>query len=191
MVSLGFSFDASPWHRAFEDGLRRVRSLRPVLEEVGNIGVALTQRNIEASGGPTTWPDLAPSTLIARARHPSGPERGASRQVFKGRANVGPASSREDRVLGYAGARALTKRARRTIENAKPLIWTRELLRTIRKSVGEDYVDYGSGLIKSWTLFLGSRTVPARNPFGRTAADNASIMGAFMRHIFGHLKGQA
>jgi hypothetical protein len=177
MVSLAFSFDTSAWRRAFEGGLQRARSLRPALEEVGNIGVAITQRNIEASGGPISWPPLAPSTLMARARHPNGPGSGSGRQAY----------------TGATGARALTQR---TIGSAKPLIWTRELIRKIKKSVGDNYVDYGSDLVKSWTLFLGSRPgkkpeVPARNPFGRTAADNAAIIGAFMRHLFGHLRGQA
>lgn len=196
MASLDFSWDDGPWQRALAGGLQRVRSMGPALREVGDIGTALTKRNIEDGGGPVNWPDLSVSTLINRARHPNGPESGGARQVFKGRRSVGPASSREDRVRGSTGAVSLTKRSRRVVEQARPLIWTRALLRSIRSVVGGDYVDFGSTMVKSWTLFLGSRAgkkpvVPARYPFGRTAADNAAIVGAFVRHILGGIRGRA
>jgi phage gp36-like protein len=173
-------------------GLRRMRSLRPALARGRRHrrGAHAAQHRGRAAGrrhGPT-W---RPRRSLPERSTPAAPSGALHGRCSRAARTWGRRPRARTACSATPVRRALTKRARRTIENAKPLIWTRELLRTIRKSVGEDYVDYGSGLIKSWTLFLGSRTVPARNPFGRTAADNASIMGAFMRHIFGHLKGQA
>lgn len=193
MVTIEATIDISNWLRACRGVQRRASNLHPAMDDAGEVGEGLTKRNIEDGGGPITWPDLSEYTLIQRAMHPSGPESNA-RQVFSSRRSVGPATGRESRVLGYAGARALTKGARRVIESAKPLIWTRALLKSITHAVGTDYVDWGSSMVKSWTLFLGSRAgkkpvVPARNPFGRTAADNASITRVFLEYIRGGLRG--
>lgn len=150
MASLDFSFDDGPWQRAFDGGLERVRDLRTVLDEVGEIGEGIIRRNIEDGGGIIHWPPLAPATLARRARDPRG-------------------------------------------SGTKPLIWTRELLRSITHAIGPDYVDFGSPLDKALTLFFGSRDgkVPARSPFGLTDGDKGSIVGAFARHLFGSFRGRA
>lgn len=194
MATLSYEVNFGSWEQAFSGALERVRNLGPALREVGKIGVGLVVRNIEDRGGPIDWPDLSPATLIERARHPNGPTRGAPKQVFSGRRRIGPAGAREAGILEKTGERALTKGARTAVESARPLIWTRALLRSISYATGRDFVDYGSTMVKSWTLFLGSRAgkkpvVPARNPFGMTAADEASIGSAFVRHLFKLFQG--
>lgn len=81
----------------------------------------------------------------------------------------------------------LRDRARKGFAPGPMLQRTRELIRTITHVVNaaSAYVDIGSPLKKSWALFLGSRAIPRRSPFGFTRADEFSIMGAFVRHFFG------
>lgn len=190
MAQLLYSVDFEPWAAPLRQARDRMRNLRPALKEMGKIGVAVVQRNIDDRGGTIQWPDLSVATLIARARNPSGRANGGGRQVFKSRQNVGPATSREARVLGSTGRKAVTKRARGAIQSATPLKWTRELYRTIKAVVGDGYVDIGSPLKKSLTLFFGSRdgkkpVVPARSPFGFTPADMASMMRAYVGYVLG------
>lgn len=198
MSALLYSVDFEPWAAPLSIAARRARDMGPALRDIGELGVAFVRRNFDDGGGPNRWPDLAPSTLLNRARHPNGPSGGAARKVFRARAQMGPAHAREAAVLERGGrGRALRKAARAIIENAKPLIWTKALYRDIRAVVGGDFVDVGSTMVKSWTLFFGSRlgkkpVVPARNPFGMTPGDEASILGIIARHVLGVFeRGQA
>lgn len=206
MAQLLYSVDFEPWAAPLREARRRLISDRTALAAMGKIGVAAVLRNIDDRGGTIQWPDLSAATLIARARNPSGRATTGGRQVFKSRASMGPASAREARVLAHDSSasanfarvhlgqgRNLTKRARKVIENAEPLKWTKALYRDIRYRVGNGYVDIGSTLKKARTLFFGSAPgkrpkVPARSPFGFTAADGASMMRIYVGHVLGVFK---
>lgn len=187
-MEMNFQIDLSGWETAFDGTARRLNHLEPVHRQIGELGVEMTKNNIDAGGGSETWEDLAASTLLARARNPSGKEGKGGKQVFKRGRVHGPISKREHSVSG--GETALTKRARRTIENAKPLYWTGKLYKSITYSETPDYVDVGSPLIQSRRLFYGydgKIKTPARSPFGFRPNDAEDISRLYARYIFGEI----
>ena len=73
--------------------------------------------------------------------------------------------------------------------NAKPLIFTGRLLRSMTYVAEREYVDVGTRLAYARRLFFGwTRTqpnTPARNPFLLAPGDQSEIVGIYQRHILG------
>ncbi len=155
----------SGWSEPLAGWGRRAKNLRPAHREIGDLLVEMTKQNIETGGGNESWPPLAMSTLLARARNPQGRPTTGGRKILtkKGKIN---------------------KAAARAISGVRPLIWSGALLRSIRDDAQADYVDVGTPMVKGWALFFGSKRVPARYPFKFRVGDEERIKSIYMRHIF-------
>ncbi len=192
-MEFSVSVDVSGMVKGFDGCRRRLANAEPAHRLIGReVLVPMVRENFDTSGQ-GQWPELAPSTLLARARNPSGKADisragGGAFRVFSSRRSMGPASRAESRLMGLSrGARGLTKRARKTVENVKPLIWSRALYRSMKAIATDEYVDVGTPMIKGRTLFFGRGRVPARYPFHYRSGDVNAIRRIYVRHIFGKL----
>jgi hypothetical protein len=134
---------------------------------IGDLLVGVTRRNMLASGGPVNWPELAPATLLARARGRSGRQK-----VFV------KASKKQK-----GQQRIMTKRAQAIIAGAKPLIFSKRLFNSLTYLARRDAVLVGSNLVYASRQFLGGGNVPARWPFGLTRGDRQEIRSIYSKWI--------
>ncbi len=175
-MEMHIDIDVSGLVNGFSACQRRVNFLEPAHREIGALLQAATLDNFDTSGnaeGP--WPSLAESTLIARAKNPTG------------KADTSVAGGGSYKWLTKRGK--VTKGAARVISSAKPLIWSKALYRSIRFDATQDYVDVGTPMIKGRGLFFGlsKMRVPARNPFKFRPGLFQAIRRIYVRHIFGTL----
>ncbi len=172
-MDLDFQIDMAPWVEAMAGAGQRVANMRPAHRAIGELLEDMTRQNIQAGGGNEPWPPLALSTLINRARDPSGRGK-VSRGVFTKKGTFKAAADR-------------------AIMGAKPLIWSGKLLRSIRYDAQNEYCDVGTPMIKGRTLFFGGKgwhgsRVPARYPFRFRVGDVERISAIYVNHIFDGLK---
>lgn len=182
----------------------RLRDPTPMFRQIGEVMINRVRSNfLESRGADGPFAELAPSTLLNRARGVGGRGR-----VFKGRASVGPASRAEHRLLqhtesatdhyrrtqlGHDVKRSLTKTARKNVESAKPLIWTGRLLRANYLRITSAYAEVYNGLKQAKRLFFGwtgaGPQTPSRNPYVLRDVDSQEIKTIIKRWIFSPLTG--
>jgi hypothetical protein len=203
MVALKHQLDLMAWLNPIREVGRRITNDTPAWREIGEVALNRVRSNFLESRGAEPWAELAPSTLLNRARGVSG--RG---QVFKRGASIGPASREEHRLLertesasghfartqlGRDIKRSLTSRARKAVEGAKPLIWTGRLLRSNYVRVGQGFAEVYNPLVQAKRLFFGwtesKPNTPARNPYYLRPEDRAEISNILLRWIFSPLAG--
>jgi hypothetical protein len=172
-VNLAMQVDLSGWTGSLKRARSRLLDLTPAHREIGRLLVDMTRQNFDTSGGNDPWPSLAESTLIARAKNPSGKD------------DISAAGGGAHRVFNRSGK--ASKGAARVMAAAKPLIWSKALYRSIRFVATTDWVDVGSSLIQSRRLFFGYSgkvKTPARNPFRFRVGDASKIARIYLGHIF-------
>lgn len=173
-MHLGMSIDLSAWTGSLARSRNRMGNLTPAHNQIGRLLVEMTRQNFDTSGGNgPSWPSLAESTLIARARNPSGKD------------DISAAGGGAHRVFNKSGK--VSKVAARVMAAAKPLIWSKRLYNSIRAVATTDWVEVGSDLIQSRRLFFGwsgSPSTPARYPFRFRVGDAAAIARIYVSHIF-------
>lgn len=164
-MNLSYDIDLSAWTGSFDGAKRRIGNLTPVHREIGALLVDMAKQNIETGGGNEKWAPLALSTLLARARNPSGRPGRAPRRILK----------RDGRI---------NKAAARAISGVRPLIWSGGLLRSMRYDAQRDHVDVGTPMYKAWGLFYSKRPrLPARYPYRFRVGDAERIAGMYGRFI--------
>jgi hypothetical protein len=202
-VNLANKIELDGWLRPLAAAAGRLRDMTPAYREVGEIMLNRVRSNFLESRGQAPWEELAPSTLLARARGVSGKGR-----VFKSGKSVGPASRSEHRLLehaesatdhfrrtqlGHDVSRTLTKGARARVENAKPLIWTGRLLRANYLRVSSTFAEVYNSLVQAKRLFYGWKgagpQTPSRNPYFFPEEDRRKARDVFKRWIFAPLMG--
>ncbi|MFA5121891.1 phage virion morphogenesis protein [Zavarzinia sp.] len=99
------------------------------LTAIGEVMVSSTQRTFELQGRPARWKSLSGATLLARA--------GGKSRAFTKRA----------RKSGNLRSGGLTKKARKTMVNAKILIDRGNLLRSVSSRVSGGSVEWGTNSI--------------------------------------------
>lgn len=160
MATLRMEADFSSWKRAFQGGREALQFMTPAQTEVGEILLDRVRSNFTESRGPDgPWAPLAPSTLERRGAGVTG--------------------------KGVRGSKGWRQR----ISDAKPLIFTGDLFRSLRYAIDVDgSVVVGSALKQAARLFFGwtgaGPQTPARNPFGLRPNDKQRIMGVFVSHLF-------
>lgn len=186
--------DLMQWLDPIREVNRRINNDTPAWRQVGEIALNRVKQNFLDSRGAEPFAELAPSTLLARARGVKG-----TGQVFKRGKSQGPATRNEQRLLdhtesatdhfartqlGHNIKRALTARARKAVENAKPLIWTGRLLRANYVRVGPGFAEVYNGLVQAKRLFFGwtatKPNTPARNPYFLHPEDRSQILNVLM-----------
>jgi hypothetical protein len=166
-MHLDFQIDTSQWGEALAGAARRVGNMTPAHREIGRLLVDMSRQNIETGGGNEKWAPLALSTLINRARNPSGRAGRTPRKVFTKK--------------GFFRAAA-----DRAIMAARPLIWSGGLLRSMRFDAQRDYVDVGTPMVKGWGLFYSKRPkLPARYPYRFRVGDEERISDIYLKRIWG------
>ncbi len=167
-VSLAYSIDMSGWTEPMRRMAAKARDLSDAHREIGELVLRRVRENFQSSGGHEKWAPLAESTLIARARGRTGGGKVYDRRYKK---------------------KTLTKRAMTIMANAKPLIFTARLLRSMTYVAVRDYVDIGTRIAYARRLFFGwnghGPKTPARNPFGLAPGDQGQILAIYQRHIMG------
>jgi hypothetical protein len=175
-MQLDFNIDVSGWETCFSGASRRLGNMTPAYREVGDLLVEMVRENFDTSGGVEPWAALKESTLLARARNPSGKD------------DISAAGGGAHKTHTKRGK--LTKKAQRVMAAAKPLIWSKALYRSIKTVPTSEYVDVGTPMIKGRTLFFGGKgwhgsIVPPRSPFAWREGDPEKISRIFARHIWG------
>ncbi len=166
-MHLDFAIDMSGWTEPLAGAARRARNLTPAHREIGALLVDMSRQNIETGGGNEKWAPLALSTLLARARNPSG-----------------RAGKQPRKTLNKDGR--INKAAARTISGVRPLIWSGGLLRSMRFAAERDFVDVGTPMKKGWGLFYSKRPkLPARYPYRFRVGNVDRIASIYLNHIWG------
>lgn len=160
------------WLDPIREVRRRLNNDTPAWRQVGEIALNRVKSNFLESRGAEPWADLAPSTLLNRARGVSGKGQVYKKSILK--------TDTGKRLK----TRQLTKKASALIEDAKPLIWTGRLLRSMAVRIAEGSAEVYSGLVQANRLFHGwtetKPHTPARSPFFLRQDDRAEILRVLM-----------